>query len=193
MKFPKLSVREIKFSGFVQFWSSFYNYSKEHLYSDRISKSQFTRDDIENLFVWKNQIRLSRKKEKSLKEKITDKLDIINKLKSKFCLNIFKSNFKKVSAIWKIHLLHIIAPQNYPIFDQHVYRAFCFLKKKELKEIPDSNSIKERVYFGLYVKFFNSLAKSKDISYRKKIDESLWAFGKFLKSYGKFCKSKKKN
>ena len=43
-----------------------------------------------------------------------------------------------------------------------------------------------KFYFEDYVEFFNELAnKNKDVS-RKKLDEALWAFGKFLKTpYGK--------
>lgn len=186
MKFPKLSFdREISFVEFVQFWSGFYNYRLEHHYSERISKDKFTGDDITKLFEWKNGGRLSQKKQASL-ETIINKLAIINELKSNFCLSTFRREFSKLSAIWKIYLLHVIAPQSYPIFDQHVCRAFYFLSENQVKEIPSNNVAKENLYFKEYVKFFNRLSnKNKEVS-RKKIDEALWAFGKFLKTnYGK--------
>jgi hypothetical protein len=193
MKFAKLIFnREVRFPEFVQFWSGFYNYPLEHLYAERISKSQFTRDDITKLFEWKNGGRLSQKKQNALRG-IIEKLDIINKLKSELCLTTFQKEFNHVSAIWKIYLLHLIAPQSYPIFDQHVCRAFYFLKDNQAKEIPSNNVGKEKIYFNEYVKFFNGLSNNKEVS-RKKVDEALWAFGKFLKSdYGKVIASPSPN
>jgi len=37
-----------------------------------------------------------------------------------------------MSAIWQIFLLHIIDPTNYPIFDQHVYRAHYYLEHRTI-------------------------------------------------------------
>jgi hypothetical protein len=77
--------------------------------------------------------------------------------------------------------LHIIAPQIYPIFDQHVFRAFRFLLSNDVVEIPSTNSKKERTYFQDYLPFFNHLANISNMP-RKKVDEALWVFGKFLKT-----------
>lgn len=117
-------------------------------------------------------------------QEIVNKLRVINGLKSEFCLDAFQNEFHFINGvIWKIYLLHIIAPSKYPIFDQHVCRAFYFISKNQKKEIPERNKDKEMIYFDEYIDFFNRL--SKEIS-RKKLDEALWAFGKFLKtSYGK--------
>jgi hypothetical protein len=49
-----------------------------------------------------------------------------------------------------------------------------------LKEIPATNKDKEKLYFGGYVSFFDGLA-DENVT-RKKIDEALWSFGKFLKT-----------
>lgn len=182
MKFINCSGQEIEFSEFVKIWSAEYGYTLESLYAERIHKKQFTNEDIQRLFEWKNGGPLSQKKQKSLENKIISKLDAINRLKSKFCLESFKNEFKNVSAIWKIYLLHVIAPEIYPIFDQHVCRSFYLLTENKQLEAPSTNLAKEELYWGEYVPFFNDLAKS-GIS-RKKIDEALFRFGKFLKKRG---------
>ena len=183
MKLPLLAYNTANIDEFISFWSRFYNYPIEELYTPRINKKQYSKDDLVQLFVWKNGSRLSQKKHKALQE-IIDKLELINRLKSKFCLNAFLKEFRFVKgAIWKTYLLHIIAPDGYPIFDQHVCRAFYFISKGQRKEISTKNPDKEKVYFNEYVDFFNELTGKPN---RKKLDEALWAFGKFLKSnYGK--------
>lgn len=183
MKFAKLSFNwTSSLQDFIQFWGDLYFDRNEKLYFDRIKKDQFTIDDIEKLFEWKNGTPLSQKKKNSLKN-ITKKIHIINKLKIDFSLNIFNNEFVVISSIWKIYLLHLISPNNYPMLDQHVYRAYYFLTENRREEIPTINQKKEDFYFNRYIPFFNDLALN-DLP-RKKIDESLWAFGKFLKTkYG---------
>ena len=180
----KLSYHSVSPKEFITFWSSFYNYPLEELYINRISKNQFSSNDLTKLFEWKNGSRLSAKKQKTF-QKIINKLDVINDLKKEFSLNIFQDKFKFIKGIiWKIYLLHLIAPSEYPIFDQHVCRALYFITKNQKKEIPSQNRVKEKLYFDEYVTFFNKLSEG-GVS-RKKLDEALWAFGKFLKtSYGK--------
>lgn len=190
-KLPKLSFDYAETQEFVEFWSGFYAYPKEHLYSEKIEKNQFDIDDIEKLYEWKNGRNLSQQKEFSLRKNITDKIDAINQLKSEFNFDHFIREFAEVSAIWKIFLLHMISPQEYPIFDQHVYRAFYFLTNNELREIPYYNKTKEKIYFEQYVDFFKGLLERTNSS-QKKMDEALWAFGKFLKTkYGNTLAKKK--
>jgi len=164
---------------FIDKWKKFYPAPQENLYKINIQKKIFSAEDVTDLFIWKNGRKLSKVKRNSIKEKIIAKLDIINALKINFDMNTFKSEFKNVSSIWKIFLLHIIKPDLYPIFDQHVCRAYYYIEEKTLQEIPDNNLFKEKLYFEKYLGFFNRLA-----AYgfeRKELDEALWAFGKYLK------------
>ncbi len=180
-KLPKFYFQFVDIKEFISFWSDFYSYSMEGLYTDRLRKEQLSTSDITKLFEWKNGSRLSGKKEEALKP-IIGKLDIINRLKKDFVLDIFLEEFKFIKGkIWKIYLLHILSSGQYPIFDQHAYRAFCFISKNQRAEIPSSG--KEEVYFDEYVPFFSGLVKQ-GIP-KRKLDKALWAFGKFLKSsYG---------
>jgi len=165
---------------FVEQWRALYDYGLEDMYADAIGKPQFSGGDVERLFLWKNSGPLSGKKAKTVRS-ITDRIQVVNQLKSSFDMDTFQEQFDAISAIWRIFLLHIIVPQAYPIFDQHVYRACHFLETGSIEEIPQSSPSKVRVYFREYVPFFDALQSGCGAS-GKQVDEALWAFGRFLKT-----------
>ena len=167
--------------AFITTWSKLYSFSNEAIYRTSISKKTLTKTDIQNLYEWKNGMRLSVQKQKSLDTKIKTKLTVINKLKNSDVLDIevFKKEFKNLSAVWKIFLLHIIKPTKYPIYDQHIHRTFLFIHKEDWSNISNtsiSNKAKEQFYFERYLPFIES-QNIKDI---KQLDEAFFAFGQFL-------------
>ncbi|WGH76516.1 hypothetical protein P8625_04985 [Tenacibaculum tangerinum] len=169
------------FKGFVDSWSKLYSFSNEPIYRASISKKTLTKTDIQNLYEWKNGMRLSVQKQKSLDTKIITKLTIINKLKNNDVLDIkvFKKEFINLSAVWKIFLLHIIKPTKYPIYDQHIHRTFLFIHKEDWLNISNTsinNKAKEQFYFERYL----PLIASQNIKDIKKLDEAFFAFGQFL-------------
>jgi hypothetical protein len=166
---------------FVDFWSSFYTYPSEDLYLDNISKASFSSNDLRNLFVWKNGMRLSGQKDAALQSKILRNLRKVNELKTNFLLEEFNNTFSSLPTIWKIFLLHCIQPQIYPIFDQHVYRAMHCVENGTILEVPKSERQKYRQYFDSYVSFFNRVVQQSNRSYIK-VDRALWSFGKSLRS-----------
>jgi hypothetical protein len=166
---------------FVTFWSQLYSYSNEAIYKRNISKKEFNTNSIQELFVWKNGMRLSDLKQKSLNDKIISKLEVINYLKSKdeFELDLFNYEFKSLSAVWKIFLLHIIQPKKFPIYDQHIHRTFLFIHKKKFSNLSNTsitNKQKELFYFEEYLPFI----LKNEIKNLKKLDEAFFAFGQFL-------------
>ena len=166
---------------FIDKWSKLYSFSNEAIYKVYISKKVLTKNDIQNLYEWKNGMRLSVQKQKSLHTKIITKLTVINKLKSNDILDIevFKKEFKNLSAVWKIFLLHIIKPTKYPIYDQHIHRTFLFIHKEDWSNISNTsinNKTKEQFYFERYLPFI----KSQNIKDIKQLDEAFFAFGQFL-------------
>jgi hypothetical protein len=172
-------------STFVSSWSKLYNYPMEPLYTQNIHKSFLSHTDIAQLYEWKNGSRLSQKKQAAFDAKIGARLHRINDLKQELHVNQFQKEFADISAIWKIFLIHIIAPDIYPIFDQHVFRAYSYLTTQELKEIPLSNNHKEKIYFQGYLAFFNGIVATSQQP-RKQVDEALFSFGRFLKTiYGR--------
>lgn len=169
------------FESFIDSWSKLYSFSNEAIYKKAISKQALTKTDIQNLYEWKNGMKLSVLKQRSLDTKINSKLTTINKLKNSDVLDIdvFKKEFKNLSAVWKIFLLHIIKPTKYPIYDQHIHRTFLFIHKEDWSNISNTsinNKAKEQFYFGRYLPFIES-QNIKDI---KQLYEAFFAFGQFL-------------
>jgi len=165
---------------FVDFWSSLYAYPSENLYIDNISKQSFSSDDLKNLFVWKNGMRLSGQKNAALQSKILRKLSKVNELKADFSLEKFNSIFSQLGTIWKIFLLHCIQPQTYPIFDQHVYRAMNCIVNNMIVEVAKSERQKYCQYFDSYLPFFNGTVQQSNRD-AVKVDRALWFFGKSLR------------
>lgn len=168
-------------AAFINSWSRLYTYTNEAIYSKSIVKESFTTQDIQNLFQWKNGMKLSVLKQKSLDTKIIAKLSIINDFKNSDILDLeaFRQEFNNLTAVWKIFLLHIIKPQEYPIYDQHINRTFLFIHDKDFSNLSNTsinNKAKELFYFEEYLLFI----KSHDIKDLKKLDEAFFAFGQFL-------------
>lgn len=188
MQYPIISFKNGSLKDFISFWSGIYSSPFEDLYADRIHKAQFDSDDVVRLYIWKNGSALSGRKHESV-NKIVAKLDVINQLKQNYDEEAFQSHFNNMTAIWKIYLQHIIDPNHFPIFDQHVHRAYQYLINGVIKEIEDVlepipnthiERVKEALYANQYAPFARRLAQE-DIA-PKKVDEALFSFGKFLKS-----------
>jgi hypothetical protein len=189
-----LNVLKSSKKEFVDFWSSIYNDPKEADYETLINKHSLNMRDIEDLFNWKNGMSIivrdnngdvvkKHEKKSVFLSKAIEELSTINNLRNRMSFEIeeFDSYFKNYPAIWGIFLLHIINPNNYPIFDQHVYRAYKFITKEIIEEIPDSNPRKMKIYKNEYLHFFKEF-KEASLENRK-FDKALWAYGKFLKSF----------
>ena len=180
LTFPILTNRQSgSLQEFISFWSKLYAYDNAGLY-DKIHYKVLSEKDIKDLYQWKNGMKLSQAKEKSLDTKIIKKLNIINSLRAttEFDLNYFLKEFKKVSVVWKVFLLHIISPSKYPIYDQHTHRAYRFMNKQASDGIKASmnESVKLKFYFKEYYPF----VKESNIKDLKKMDEAFFAFGQFI-------------
>jgi len=82
--------QSINLQEFIDYWSSLYDYSNEHLYNERINKSEYSEDDIQQFYIWKNGMLLSEKKQISLEKNIKSKLNIINNLNLRFYTRTYK-------------------------------------------------------------------------------------------------------
>lgn len=164
---------------FISFWSRLYAYDNAALY-DKIHYKVLSEKDIKDLYQWKNGMKLSQAKEKSLNTKILKKINIINSLRAtaEIDLDYFLKEFKEVSVVWKVFLLHIISPTMYPIYDQHIHRAYRFMNNEASDGIKASmnESVKLKFYFEEYYPFVKE-SKIKDL---KKMDEAFFAFGQFI-------------
>ena len=111
-----------------------------------------------------------------------NKFSILKELQKKFDWSLFEKEFKPTesSTIWKIFLLHIISPNELPIFDQHVFRFYHFNLYDEINEMPLSNKKVYKIYKEEYLSWFNKIKKDFNLN-PKKMDESFFTFGQFLK------------
>ena len=164
---------------FISFWSKLYVYDNAVLY-ERIHNKTLSEDDLKDLYKWKNGMKLSQAKEKSLNTKIISKLEIVNNLRaaSNFDLEYFLKEFKQVSVVWKVFLLHILKPNRFPIYDQHVHRAYRFINNQSSNDIRASmkESLKLEFYFEEYYPF----VRQSQMTDLKKMDEAFFAFGQFI-------------
>ena len=183
MKLPILEQKNINdFPKFIDFWAQMYKFEDDVPYDECINKKTFTKDDIQKLYEWKNGMILSEKKQKSLNEKIISKLSVINELKQNFDKEKFRKEFKNVSLVWKIFLLHIIEPQKFPIYDQHIHRAYQFICEKDWQGISPQmkDKDKEDFYFDVYQPFIETQVKTYGLKIRE-IDRGIFIFGGDLK------------
>ena len=164
---------------FISFWSKLYAYDNAALYN-KIYHKVLSGKDINDLYQWKNGMKLSQAKEQSLNTKIIKKIKIINSLRAikEIDLGYFLKEFKEVSVVWKVFLLHIISPSVYPIYDQHIHRAYRFMHNETSDGINASmnEATKLKFYFEEYFPFVKE-SKIKDL---KKMDEAFFAFGQFI-------------
>lgn len=170
--------------GFVDFWSKQYKYKgDEDKYLSNIKLAQFDRCHIEALYRWKNGTELNTAK-RGFVSKITDNdnLKVVNDLKACWDKEIFEIVFGSATAIWKIFLMHIINPEQFPIFDMHVYRAYVSIINKAKGELKSFNeSDKYQIYLDDYLAFYKSLEyEGMD---HLMADRALWAYGKFISLY----------
>jgi hypothetical protein len=96
------------------------------------------------------------------------------------------------------YLLHILNPRVFPIFDQHVNRARKFLMSQDFDIYRRTTDIDD---YRKYVAFWKELTESLNINLMqvdraeiKKVDNALWAMGKFISRHiilGKPYKVKK--
>lgn len=178
--FPIITNRQSgSLQEFISFWSKLYVYDNAVLY-ERIHNKTLSEDDLKDLYKWKNGMKLSQAKEKSLNTKIISKLEIVNNLRaaSNFDLEYFLKEFKQVSVVWKVFLLHILKPNRFPIYDQHVHRAYRFINNQSSNDIRASmkESLKLEFYFEEYYPF----VRQSQMTDLKKMDEAFFAFGQFI-------------
>ena len=185
VEFSKNSCKE-----FVDYWKEKYRYGNETVYKCHINKD-LTKDykSLEELFVWKNgHKKLSGSKKDSIDEKIEwlksesdkncKKEQIIEKAKEKYL------DPKKGGAIWNIFFLHCLAPDKWPIYDQHTYRAMMYIESKTGKIPEDENNNRKKYenYEEKYIPFFKRIIKECDKECEpREVDKALFAFGQFLK------------
>jgi hypothetical protein len=83
--------------------------------------------------------------------------------------------------IWALFVAHVCRPNIYPLYDQHVWRAFRNISSAGT-ERPTSAPSEWSEYIR-YSEFFQELRRKCKVTYWK-LDQALWVYGKTLKRYG---------
>lgn len=85
---------------------------------------------------------------------------------------------KGFGYIWALFTLHCIYPTEYPLYDQHVYRAYKYLLS-DGKDNPDTATNTWAAYTS-YRNYFLGLLKEHKMEYQI-MDRAVWTFGKSVK------------
>jgi hypothetical protein len=166
---------------FVKYWQAQYDYQHVDVYEGDIVVTPVTEDRLRRLFTWKNGMKLSGKKAQALEDKIISKLPMIHQLCETFDEALFNRHFGKLRIVWRVFLLHIIKPERFPIFDQHVFRAYrCLHDLAEVGREVEPKLTMEA--YEQYCLFYHALVRQCD-GRSKSVDDALWAFDKFLSRY----------
>ncbi len=198
---------------FVNYWSKHYFYdtikafdSDEviHYINELNLGNNLTEQNIKRLLRWKDPRMLTEKKlsepNKGKENKrvlsVIEKTDSINKFRqSKINEKEFKTETEMIfpsGFVWQIFLFHIARPFEYPIADQNVFRAFSTQKHTAIPEDWDGYTYYMDHFFqiaissGIIAKKPNGHESDiKEIVKKlKTVDDTLFAFGQFLSSYG---------
>lgn len=189
---------------FVECWSRYYKYAVKIPDTDTLINyfeeinpcEELTEENVIRLLRWKDPKYLTKTiKSGSNKDSKNDR--VVRVLKKLATLNSFRNGaideeeFKETSStffpngvIWEIFIFHICKPFEYPIADQHVFRAFDYHKECNLK-ISWKKYEGYKSYFGeLLSKLHNnSKPKNIDLNKYKELDNALMVYGQFLKKY----------
>jgi len=173
-------------SEFVSFWARFYEEGK---YPDSIYKANLNegrpleQGNIKPLLEWKNGRPLSKKKQE-IAIKVINNLPRFNQFR--FITKVTAMNFErfwkivceivKTGLVWRIFLLHMTRPEDYPIADQHVLRACYYLTHGKIHEPEQTLQTYES-----YRTFFRDLVE-KSGKEQRQVDKALMCFGQFLNS-----------
>ena len=190
------SIESDNILSFVKHWSGLYNDPLESIYEKHI-KETLTEYNIKELYRWKNEGKgkIAAHKIKSIENNYLIPLPALDKLEDRYL-----NHKQEGGAIWNIFYLHMLSknphlkqklPDEYPIFDKHAYRAMRFMKLKEPRELPKSDSQVNKLFiyteYIKYKKFYKEI-ENKIQEYlnedgdhaKRKIDMALFKFGQFL-------------
>lgn len=176
---------------FVDFWEQFYQ-SKipDEAYRTNLKVgAELTKENINLLWRWKNE-----RYGPPLIEPTEAILKDINSFRKREHIDEASERefWRKVAAItpgvvWQVFLFHMARPEDYPILDQHVMRAFfavtrgyVYCNPKEVR-VPCHSHERFCSVYSDYREFFFDLVKEAGSPELKKVDRALWAFGKHLK------------
>ena len=162
--------------AFVEHWESKYDAPSDDKYLECIGRP-LTEDSLRILFEWKNGSVISKAKTASIAANYP--LQFSGDHRDRYL------NHKQPGgAIWNIFYLHCLDHRQWPIFDQHTYRAMRFIQSSKFAELEQSSQKIYAVYESEYIPFLAHF------SYRdgRSLDRALFTYGQFLKVASRYAK-----
>lgn len=169
---------------FVNDWSKFYPFNSPIDYKRYIGSAIDDKTSFYKLFQWKNGTGETVRESKLARvDSFWAKVEVLRKLRRSFSWDSFEKEFQPTNgaSVWKLFLLHLLRPEEFPIYDQHVYRFYHFYQNGDIKEIPKSGTKVYNHYKNVYKNWFNDIGISYNLN-PKMMDEAFFAYGKMLKS-----------
>lgn len=160
--------------------------------------NDLTEDNVKKLLRWKDPHSLTEKimsgvnrgTRNSKVYSVLNNLDAINKFRNDI---IDEPNFRNIvdeifpnGTVFSIYLFHIAQPDVFPIADQNVFRTFDLHNNNAPIEFWEKYPL-YKVYFNNIFNMCNFIVNDRTalVENRKKVDEALFEFGKFIKKYYK--------
>jgi len=196
---------------FQQFWemvtTKIEKLNEQVRYSNNINLNEdLTDKNLKELLTWKQQhfVKKYWKTLVELKEHINNfrHREILDRFGPEFIE--FYNRIAPISTEGPIiifFIIHIAKPLMYPIIDQHVIRAFRFVKKGIIRSVSNlkKEDLEENEFalLKLYIQFFMKMIAEcrfpvDDIKSHQNVDRALWSCGKYLKAKRDIKKLKKK-
>jgi hypothetical protein len=159
------------------------------IYYDVVNSPQLNENQLKDILCWKirpllkyQQLALRHKK---LIDRAIGKIEYLNLFKlEQISNNDFDNIIYYISphgVIVRLFILHICKPIEFPLFDQHVYRAFNCFQTNQIYHGIITNTIVKNDYLN-YKIFFLELCKEFSLTHSpKEIDSALMMYGKKLK------------
>ena len=162
--------------AFLSYWEPHYIWPDAELYDPHIGK-RLTEKRLWDLFHWKNGGPIAARKRESIRRNypVRPPKDLAGRY-----LNPRQAG----GAIWNIFYLHCVDPQRWPIYDQHAHRAMIWILDGVIDELPTAgtHAAKSAIYTSYQQRFIPFITEHFTCSDFRRIDRSLFAFGKVLKS-----------
>lgn len=158
--------------------------------------AELTRQNVTRLLRWKDPRLLTHPKRNSTGNKrnlrvvgVLNQLEAINSFRRGDMnrvdfTDVVHGTFRQ-GIVWQLFLFHIARPWEWPIADQHVFRAYSALFGGSIPNTLES--------FDAYRTLFHDLAKAlplpagppraATVEKNKRLDNALMAYGQFLRAY----------
>lgn len=173
----------------VDYWEQFYEDNKKRPDSEFLEHlkwrgGELTSNDLEYLFRWKY-----RSVPSWDPRPVTKRIRELNELRFKQGLHVieFAKKFSKGGLVKRYFICHIMSPRKYPIWDQHVLKAYLMISSRDDEIDRLDQLIRNEIEYESYRTSFNDwvaqvstrTAGSTEFPPFRRLDRALFAMGRY--------------